>query len=84
MNDFEWMKTTNRTTPATTLSTREDEVFYRARLLARLGFSKKAAEQRLKAKVAWEYEGLGKARVLKRVGGLVTEAYRREGLIKRK
>ena len=58
--EFEWLGTTMRSTAANTRTTRENEISHRAFILAKLGYSKKRAEQRLKANLAWEYEQLGK------------------------
>ena len=78
--DFEWIGTTTRNTPASTRATREDEVSHRAFLFARLGYPKKLAESRLRSYLAWEYERIGKPVIDKRVGPLVTAAYKRAGV----
>ena len=77
--EFGWIGTTTRSTKKGTQATREDEVDKRAFLMARLGYPKKFTEARLKAYLHWEYENLGKARVQKRVGSLVSAAYKRAG-----
>ncbi len=82
--EFDWIGTTVRSTAKNTLATHEDEIDKRAFLLAELGVPKKEAEARLKANLAWEFERLGKAKVTKRVSALVTAAYRRAGLGKKK
>jgi hypothetical protein len=79
MSDFDWMKTTVRARQGATLSTRAGELEHRARLLARLGFPKKRAEERLRQNLTWEYERLGSASVDKKLAGIVNEAYEREG-----
>ena len=82
--EFEWIGTTVRSNPGNTVSTHEDEIDKRAFLLAKLGVPRKEAEARLKAKLAWEFERVGKAKVTKRVAALVTAAYKRAGLGKKK
>jgi hypothetical protein len=82
--DFNWIGTCVRSTKKGTRKTHEDEIDQRAFLMARLGYSKKFTEHRLKAYLNWEYEGLGKASTHKRVGTLVNAAYKRAGIGKRK
>ncbi len=83
-NEFDWIGTVTRTSAEQTRATREDEIDHRAFLLAKLGYPKKVAEQRLKANLAWEYERLGKAKTAKRVVALVGAAYKRAGVVKKK
>jgi len=82
-DQFEWLGTTTRTAGATTRQTREDELARRAYMLASLGYPKKRAQQRLEQNLTWEYDGLGKPVVSKRVGPAVTAAYKRVGPGKR-
>lgn len=82
--DFEWIGTTMRSTPASTRATREDEVSHRAFLFARLGYPKKLAESRLRSYLTWEYECVGKPVIDKRIGALVTAAYKRAGVATKK
>ncbi len=80
MSTFDWMQSTPP--PArehVTLSTRKDELAARAGLLARLGYGRQHTEARLLANLAWEYEGLGKAKIEKRLGEIIDEAYVKAG-----
>ena len=78
MSDFDWMQSPSfPVRKDATRSTREDEIYARAHLLARLGVPKKEAERRIKAKLAWEYERLGKPIISKRVSSVVSAAYKR-------
>lgn len=79
-NEFEWIGSTARTSLDNTRAVREDEIDKRAFLLARLGYPKKHAEERLRANLAWEYERVGKPRLQKRVGAIVSAAYKRAGV----
>ena len=65
---------------AHTAATRDSDIRRRAAMLAHLGFSQARAESRLKANVQWEYDGVGKATVLKRLSALVAEEYARAGV----
>lgn len=82
--DFEWIGTTMRSTKAVTRATHEDEVSQRAFLFARLGYPKKLAESRLRSYLTWEYESIGKPAISKRIGALVTAAYKRAGISAKK
>ncbi len=75
---FDWMSVKPRN--GNPSAAREDEVLARATLLAKLGYSKKRIEARVKQNLAWEYERVGTPVVAKRVGALVTEACRRAGV----
>ena len=80
MSQFPWMDSKPTTRPGSTAATRDDEVRRRAKLLAGLGYTRAAAEKRLRANVEWEHERLGKASVLGRLPALVAEAYQRAGV----
>jgi len=65
---------------ATTQRTRDDDIRRRAALFAHLGVKSDVAEAKLKARVAWEYENLGRPTILKRLPTLVAEEYHRAGV----
>jgi hypothetical protein len=77
---FDWMDAKPRDGAVNTTATREDEILARATLLARLGYTKKRIEARVKQNLAWEYEQVGAPIVAKRVAALITEGCRRAGL----
>lgn len=66
-----------------TNSMRVDEMARRAAMLANLGFSSDQTEARLKARILWEHELVGKPIVLKQLEAVVADAYRRAGLAKK-
>ncbi len=75
MDEFDYLKTTVRHRDGATLETRLDELEQRAKLLARLNYPKKRAEQRLRQNLGWEYERLGDAAVAKKLAAVINEAY---------
>jgi hypothetical protein len=73
---FDWMETpTAPRASGETKGMRDGELSRRAQLLANLGFSRADVEKRLKARLEWEHEGLGKAGATKRVSTIVSEVF---------
>ena len=80
MSDFDWMQTPQfRRRPKATQETRDSEIQRRAAIMANMGFPRAKAEKRLKAYAKWEYERVGKPSIMKRIPGIVTQAYQRAG-----
>ncbi len=78
--DFEWLEPTpKRAGPDKAVEMRSGELAARAALLARLGYSREDATARLQARVGWEYERLGAAKVAKKVEAIVKQAFEHQG-----
>jgi hypothetical protein len=77
--DFEWLEKRTGAArgdmPGETAEMRAGELLARAKLFAKLGYSREETAARLQRRVKWEYERVGSARVAKKIDSLVKQAF---------